>query len=90
MNNAINPDSTVLQQTEGHWQKLATLILWKCVRRESVTITAEDIQRFEAEFAPGIPVLLTYGHQDSLEFRIVDEESAKRLAEHDHNLKGRA
>lgn len=90
MKNVINPDSTILQQVDGHWQKLAALIVWKCVRRGTVTITLEDMQRLEAEFAPGKSNLLLHGHADYLEFRLVDDESAKRLAEHDRNLKGTA
>lgn len=90
MTHAINPESTVLQQVDGHWQKLAAFIVWKCVGRGTVTITAEDIQRFADEFAPGVPVLLTHGHADSFEFRIVDEAAAKRLAEHDRTIRGHA
>ena len=90
MNITINPDSVILQQVDGHWQKLAALIVWKCIGRGTVTITVEDMQRLDDEFAPGVPVLLTHGHADSIEFRIVDEAAAKRLAEHDRTLRGRA
>lgn len=90
MNTIINPDSVILQQVDGHWQKLAALIVWKCVGRGTVTITAEDIQGCAAAFAPGPPTLLTHGHADSIEFRLVDEAAAKRLAEHDRTLRGRA
>lgn len=90
MKDAINPESAVLQQLEGHWRQVAALVLWKCVGRAAVVITAADMQRLEAEFSPGMPVLLTHGHADSLEFRIVDEATAQRLAEYDRNLKGTA
>lgn len=88
-NRIINPDSTVLQQVDGYWQKLAAMIVWKLVPRgESVTITAEDMKRFAADYAPTGPVLLTHGHFDSFEFKIVSEADAQRLAEHDRTMRG--
>lgn len=86
----INPDSVVLSQLQGHWQKMAMLILWKLNGRQPVKITAEDMMRFNAEFAPGIPCLYTHGHSDSIDFQIVDEERARALAVHDATMRGRA
>ncbi len=86
----INPDSVILQQVEEQWQKLAMLILWKLAGRKSVRITAEDIARCTAEFAPGIPVIFTHGHSDSIEFSIVTEADAQRIAEHDRTMRGKA
>jgi hypothetical protein len=89
--NVINPDSVVLQQVEGHWQKLCGLILWKTVGRDkSVTVTLQDMQALADEFAPGIAVVLTHGHSDSLEFKLVDEAAARRLAAHDATMRGSA
>lgn len=91
MNKIINPDAAVLWQTDGQWQKIATFIIAKLVPRgQSVTITAEDMKRLERDYAPGIPVLATIGHYDSFEFKIVTEEEAKRLAEHDRTMRGAA
>lgn len=84
----INPDSTVLQQVDGQWQKLAALILWKLSGRSVVRITAEDMAKMQAEFAPGVAVIFTHGHSDSIEFSIVDEAAATRLAAHDKTLRG--
>jgi hypothetical protein len=91
--NPINmtPDSTVLQQVDGQWQKLAAMLLWKLVGRDKcVTLTHADIERFSAEFAPGMPVMFTHGHSDSIDFTVVDESAAKVLAAHDATLKGTA
>ena len=79
----LNPDSVVLQQLDGHWQKLAMLILWKLAGRNTVKITQEDLARFSEEFQPGIPVMFTHGHADSLEFSIVTESAAERISAHD-------
>lgn len=86
----INPDSTILQQLEGHWQKIAMLILFKCKGRDRIKITHDEIARCMTEFAPGAPVLLSHGHSDSIEFQVIDEESAHRLAAHDATLRGTA
>lgn len=84
----MNPDNATLQQLDGHWQKMAAIILWKLVGRAMVTVTAEDIDRFQTEFAPGMPVVFTHGHKDSIDFQIVDMETAERLAEHDRTING--
>lgn len=88
--NVLNPDSAILQQVDGHWQKMAMLILWKLNGKEKVRITLEDMQRFQSSCAPGDPVLFTHGHTDSIEFQIVDQASAARLAEHDASMRGTA
>lgn len=80
-NNVMNPDSVVLQQVDGMWQKLAALIVWK-LAREGVTITHKDMD----EFARGDNVLLTHGHFDSIEFKIVTAEAARRIAAHDAKM----
>ncbi len=90
VNKVINPDSTVLQQVDGQWQKLAALILWKLKGREVVRITGADIEKMRAEFAPGVAVVFTHGLSDAIEFSIVDEAAAARLAEHDKTLRGQA
>jgi hypothetical protein len=87
----VNPESVVLQQVEGHWQKLAALILYKAVRLGTIKVTEEDMKAFQAEFPNlGGPCLLTHGHSDSLEFRIVSMADAARVAEHDQTIVGRA
>lgn len=86
----INPDSAVLQQLDGHWQKMAMLLLWKLAGREKVKITVEEMARWQAEFSPGIPVLLTHGHSDSIEFQVIDEAAAMRIADHEKTMKGTA
>lgn len=83
-------DAPVLDQVDGYWQKLAAFILWKTSGRNMVRITAEDMQAMEKAFAPGIPVILTHGHTDSLEFSLVTEEAAVRLAEHNKKIRGAA
>ncbi len=84
----INPDSTVLEQVDGHWQKLAMLILWKTSGRKAVKITAADMALCASEFAPGCPVIFTHGMSDALEFSIVTEDRARELAAHDATMRG--
>lgn len=86
----LTPDSAVLQQVAEHWQKMAMLILWKTAGQQKVSITMADIQRFSAEFAPGVPVLYTHGHVDSFDFQVVDEAAAHRLAAHSKTMAGTA
>ena len=91
MSDILNPDSTILGQLDEHWQKLAALIIFKLVGHDPVIITTEDMERFNAEFESGDGGrLLTHGHYDAIEFRIVGEEAAERLAAHDLTLGGRA
>ncbi len=86
----VNPDSAVLDQLEGHWQKLATLILWKTCGRKVLRITDADMDAFIAEFKPGEPVLFTHGRFDALEFSIVDQAAAERIAAHNATQRGNA
>ena len=89
MNGARNPDSVVLQQVDQQWQKLAALILWKTVGAGVVVrITAADIEAMNRHFAPGIANVFTHGQQDALEFSLVDNAAAERIAEHDRRTRG--
>jgi hypothetical protein len=90
MNENLSPDSTVLQQIEGHWQKLFAILLWKTSKRERRTITVEEIAALGAAFPDGGPVVYTHGHADSIEFQLVTRESALRLAAHDKTMRGTA
>ena len=70
----LNPESEILQQTEGHWQKLLALIVWK-LAKQGVMITADDIMAFGKE---GL-VLLTHGLPDGIEFKMVTQTEASQL-----------
>lgn len=89
-NQEINPDSTVLRQLDGYWQRVALLILWKCKGRVRITITEKEIAQFAKEFEPGNAVLLTQGQKDCLEFQVITEERARALAEYDRTQRGHA
>lgn len=81
----MNPDAAVFGQLQEHWQKMAALIVWKLAPK-GVTITIDDIASF-----PQDRFLLTHGHKDSFEFKIVTKEEAERLAAHDEATnRGRA
>ncbi len=86
----INPESAMLQQVDGHWQKLAAMLLWKLAGTDVVRITAADIEALHAEYSPGMPVIFTHGTADALEFSIVDEATAQRLVAHDAGRVGNA
>ena len=89
MTNKLN-DAPVLDQVDGQWQQLAMLILWKTSGRNVVKITAKEIEEFRKQFEPGIPVIFTHGHSDSIEFSIVDEKQAQKIAQHQATLRGRS
>ena len=64
---------------DSHWHKMAAVILWKCRGSQSLVVTAKDLEQFSAHFLPGIPVLVTNAYNDSIELKVIDEESAKQL-----------
>lgn len=80
----INPDSAILQQMDGHWQKLCALLVWK-LARQGVTLTHEEIKQCTSE---GELILLTHGHYDSIEFRLVTPAEAERIVAHDRTMHG--
>lgn len=86
----LNPDSKILQQSEGQWQKLLMLVVWK-LAPQGVEITAEDMQKCMQEHAAGGgPALLTHGHENSIEYRVITFAEAERLAKLDGKPGGRA
>jgi hypothetical protein len=82
--------AVILDQLQDHWQKMAALIVWKCAKKGTIKITQKDIEGFSKAFPPGMPVLLTHGHIDSIDFKLVSEEEAKVLVAHNETLKGTA
>lgn len=78
----LNPDSVILQ-------KLAALILWKCAGTSKVTITAEDMRAMADNFAPGMACVLTHGKAESIEFSLVTEAEAVRMAEFDRQTRSK-
>lgn len=88
--NIINPDSFILKQLEGKWQQIALLLLWKLKGTSKVIVTAEDIQSLTKAFAPGNPVFMIRGHEDSMEYQIINEERAFELAKEDAEKGGHA
>lgn len=81
----INPDSTILKQSEGHWQKYLMLVLAK-LAPGGVTITLKDIEKFDQQQR----VLLTHGHVDSIEFKLITPADAIRIAAYEKTRKGTA
>lgn len=75
----MNPESTIMQQTEGYWQNIAALLLYKLSKTEEVKIFSDDIVQFQQS---GL-ALLTNGHHDSIGFKLVTHEEAVRLAQYD-------
>lgn len=85
----VNPGAVVLDQIQEHYQKLLAMVVWK-LAPGGVTLSLADIERFAHATEAGDAVLLTHGHFDSIEFKIVDAASAQRLADHDAKQRGRA
>ncbi len=82
--NVMNPDAAILQQLEGHWQKICALLVWK-LARQGVTLTHAEIEACTKE---GELVLLTHGHYDSIEFKLVTPKEAQRIVEHERKRHG--
>lgn len=81
-------DAAILGQLNGQWEKVALFLLWKLAGREKVRITGDDMARCLAEFSPGVPVLLTHGHSDAIEFQVIDEAAAQRIAIFERQQRG--
>lgn len=80
----LNPDAVILEQMREHWQKLAALLVWKLAEK-GVTLTYKEMAEFPQDM-----VLLTHGHKDSIEFKLVTQDVAKTIVEHDRKQKGHA
>jgi hypothetical protein len=75
----------ILDQLEGQWEKIVAALVWK-LGNGHVTLTMKDLTEFPVD-----RVFLTHGHRDSIEFKLVTEEEAKRIVEHDEKTNtGRA
>ena len=85
----VNPDSVVLAQVAGYWEKLFAMLVFK-LAPTGVTLTLKDMEHFRIASESGNAVLLTHGHYDSIEFKIVTQADAERLAAHDAAQKGSA
>ena len=81
----LNPDSTIMQQSEGHWQKYLMLVISK-LAPAGVTITVRDMEKLAGEER----ILLTHGHIDSIEFKLVTRAEAERLIAYDKTQRGTA
>lgn len=80
----------ILDQLNGQWEKLFMVLLYKVQRRGKVTLSPRDFEALGAAFPDSIPVLFTHGHSDSVDFQIVDEASAARIAEYAKTQRGSA
>ncbi len=79
-------DAAVLDQVREHWQSVAALLVWK-LAPNGVLLTADDFVQFMAQDK----VLLTHGHRESFELRIVTHAEAQLIAAHDRATnRGRA
>jgi len=84
--NEVN-DAPILDQVRDHWQRLATLIVWKVTHgKRSITISEQDILEFQKEDR----LLLTHGHPGSIEFKIIGPEEAERIKAHQATMTGHA
>lgn len=87
----VNPDSTVLRQLDEQWQKMAMLILFKCLPPGGVCkITAADMLEISKRFGPEGPAIFTHGMVDGLEFSLITHERARELAEYDRTQRAAA
>ena len=77
--NKINPESTMLQQSEGMWHKYVGLLLHK-LAPEGVTITMADLEAFGFDERN---VVLVHGHYDFFELKLVTAADAERLVAYD-------
>jgi len=86
----LNPDAVILQQLQGQWQKMVALVVFKLAKEKGVKITQTDITAFMREYERTGMTLMTWGHFDSIEFKLVTREEAERLAAWDKQQRGNA
>lgn len=90
-NKEINPDSLMLRQADGQWQKFCGLLLWKLVGRDkAVNISVADMQACGEAFAPGVATVLVHGHYDSFDLKLISELDAHHLAIYEAKRTGSA
>lgn len=75
--NELN-DAAILDQVRDYWRHIAALLVWK-LAPNGVHLTSDDMVQFKLTEK----VLLTYGHGDSIEFRMITRAEADTLAAHD-------
>jgi len=78
-------DAPVLDQLRDHWQSICALIVWK-LAKDGVKITHQDMEQFAKEDL----VLLSHGHYDSFEFKMITKEKAELIAAHELTQRGHA
>lgn len=84
----INPENTTLQLLDGHWQKICAMLVWKFAK-DGTAVTAAEIEQMNRENPQGL-TLLAHGHYDNIEFKLVSQADAMRMAAWDAQQKGRA
>lgn len=72
-------EAQILNQLEGHWQLMMIAIIEKLSPGAPVEITLDDLQMLQLKYAPGKAVLMTHGHERSIEFKVVSEEEGRQL-----------
>lgn len=83
-------DSMILDQLDGHWQKVALFLLYKLQGTERVKLTAADMDRCTDAFSPGLPYLLVHGNPDAIELQVVDAATARKWADYEAGRRGAA
>lgn len=80
-------DAPILDQMDGHWQKMMTLVLLKLLGKDKpVKITLQDILAAN----DGDTVLFTHGMVDGVELSVVTAQKARELAAYADGMKGSA
>ena len=78
----------ILQQLDGQWQKIACALMYKLSRGSPVVITHKDLEELHKFMQTH--QLLTWGHKDSIELRLVTPERAAEIAKHVESQGGKA
>ena len=77
----INPDSLMLRQSDGMWQRYCALLLWKLRGEKAVNINEADIREMTDTFTErGGVTVKVHGHINSITFQLIDAMQAHRLA----------
>lgn len=74
-------DAPILDQVGDDTPVFLMVALWKLVKNQIITVTADDIRAFR-EVHDGQPTLFLHGHPDSIEVGVVTPARAAAIARH--------
>lgn len=75
----MSEQSNIIDQLDGHWQKILIFVLWK-LAPDGVNISHAEMDACQKQFeAEGGIALFTHGHETSIDLQTVSLKHAQEL-----------